>query len=106
LGRRHHRPELGSQLLSPDAAPPNKPPSRRAAAPSSACCLLQIAQGLVGKPLSSLINVFKEEQHRDSAKGEAGLLVSLGMRALEGAGDDAWRVGVRQPKEEGEGGEV
>lgn len=53
-------------------------------------------QALVGRKLSSFVNVF-----RDFAKqggDESALLAALGVRALEGANDDAWRVGVQQPK--------
>ena len=56
---------------------------------------------LVGRRLSSFINVFRE--HVKQSGDETALLASLGVRALEGANDDAWRVGVQMPKVEGAG---
>ncbi|GBF92718.1 hypothetical protein Rsub_05087, partial [Raphidocelis subcapitata] len=53
-------------------------------------------QALVGQRLSSFINVFREYA-RSRRSDDAGLLTALGVRALEGATDEAWRVGVTAP---------
>jgi hypothetical protein len=53
-------------------------------------------QALLGKRISSFINVFKDAQMLCS--NDTSLLTALGMRALEGTSENAWRVGVVQPK--------
>jgi hypothetical protein len=56
-----------------------------------------VPEALVGRRLSAAVNVF-EECEKQSGSDAAGLLTALGMRAVDGAADDAWRVGVTQPK--------
>lgn len=58
--------------------------------------LFHLAQSLVGLHLSAFLNVFRDYKKQNG--DETGLLTALGMRVLEGAADDAWRVGVLQPK--------
>jgi hypothetical protein len=55
-----------------------------------------LPQTLVGQRLSSFINVFREYA-RAHGSDDTGLLTALGVRALEGAADDAWRVGITAP---------
>ncbi|KAI8474715.1 MAG: hypothetical protein J3K34DRAFT_518018 [Monoraphidium minutum] len=57
-------------------------------------------QMLVGRHLSSFLTVFRDYKAQAGGRDNGvGLLTALGMRALEGATDDAWRVGVAVPKD-------
>ncbi|KAI8467685.1 MAG: hypothetical protein J3K34DRAFT_523567 [Monoraphidium minutum] len=58
-----------------------------------------IRGGLVGKSVSSCVNVFGEWAQRHGEEGS--LLMALGVRAMEGA-DESWRVGITA---QGAGGE-
>jgi len=55
--------------------------------------------------LRSVVTVFDEWAKRYADNGQ-GLLIALGMRAAEGASDDAWRVGVQTPKKGGAAAEA
>jgi len=52
-------------------------------------------QSLVGCRLSAFVSVFRECQKQSG--DDTGLLTALGLRALEGATDETWRVGVTLP---------
>jgi hypothetical protein len=53
--------------------------------------------------VSAVVSVFDEWGRRFGDRGQ-GLLMALGIRAAEGAADNAWRVGVLAQEEAGGAG--